>query len=126
LPGEGVELDEELVTHCIRRGLPTIHRDVERGLSQYLDDSFDYAILSQTLQTVNNPQKVFKELLRVARRVIVSFPNFAHWRCRLQLLFRGRAPETKQLPFPWHSSPNIHCLSLKDFDRFCEELGGKS
>ena len=125
IAGEGVELDEELVTHCIRRGLPTIHRDVERGLSQYLDDSFDYAILSQTLQTVNNPQKVFKELLRVARRVIVSFPNFAHWRCRLQLLFRGRAPETKQLPFPWHSSPNIHCLSLKDFDRFCEELGVK-
>jgi homoserine O-acetyltransferase len=125
IAGEGVELNEELVTHCIRRGLPTIHHDVERGLNQYSDDSFDYAILSQTLQTVNNPQKVFKELLRVARRVIVSFPNFAHWRCRLQLLFRGRAPETKQLPFHWHSSPNIHCLSLKDFDRFCEELGVK-
>jgi len=125
IAGEGVELDEALVTRCIRRGLPTIHRDIERGLSQYSDDSFDYAILSQTLQTVNNPQKVFKELLRVARRVIVSFPNFAHWRCRLQLLFRGRAPETKQLPFTWHSSPNIHCLSLKDFDRFCEELGVK-
>jgi homoserine O-acetyltransferase len=125
IAGEGVELDEELVIHCIRRGLPMIHHDIERGLSQYADDSFDYAILSQTLQTVNNPQKVFKELLRVARRVIVSFPNFAHWRCRLQLLFRGRAPETKQLPFSWHSSPNIHCLSLKDFDRFCEELGVK-
>jgi len=121
--GEGIELDEELVIHCIRRGLPTIHLDVERGLSQYTDDSFDYAILSQTLQTVNNPEKVFKELLRIAKRVIVSFPNFAHWRCRLQLLLGGRAPMTKQLPFKWHNSPNIHCLSLKDFDRFCRDLG---
>jgi len=123
ITGEGIELDEELVIHCIRRGLPTIHLNVERGLSQYTDDSFDYAVLSQTLQTVNNPERVLKELLRVAKRVIVSFPNFAYWRCRLQLLFRGRAPETRQLPFSWHSSPNIHCLSLKDFDRFCKDLG---
>ncbi len=123
ITGEGIELDEELVIHCIRRGLPTIHLDVERGLSQYTDDSFDYAVLSQTLQTVNNPERVLKELLRVAKRVIVSFPNFAYWRCRLQLLFGGRAPVTRQLPFSWHSSPNIHCLSLKDFDRFCKDLG---
>ena len=123
ITGEGIELDEELVIHCIRRGLSMIRLDVERGLGQYTDDSFDYAILSQTLQTVNDPEKVFKELLRVAKKVIVSFPNFAHWRCRLQLLFGGRAPETRQLPFQWHSSPNIHCLSLKDFDRFCKGLG---
>ncbi len=123
IKGEGIELDEELVIRCIRRGLATIHLDVERGLGLYSDDSFDYAILSQTLQTVNDPEKVFKELLRVAGKVIVSFPNFAHWRCRLQLLFGGRAPETKLLPFSWHRSPNIHCLSLKDFDRFCKDLG---
>jgi len=123
ITGEGIELDEELVIHCIKRGLSTIHLDVERGLGRYTDDSFDYAILSQTLQTVNDPEKVFKELLRVAKRVIVSFPNFAHWRCRLQLLFGGSAPVTRQLPFRWHSSPNIHCLSLRDFDKFCKDLG---
>ena len=123
ISGEGIEINEEFVIHCIRRGLPTIHLNVERGLTQYADDSFDYAILSQTLQTVKNPERVFKELLRVAKKVIVSFPNFAHWWCRLQLLFGGRAPLTRQLPFQWHSSPNIHCLSLKDFDRFCKSLG---
>lgn len=125
ITGEGVELDEELVIHSIRRGLSVIHRDIERGLGQYADNSFDYAILSQTLQTVKNPQKVFNELLRVAKKVLVSFPNFAHWRCRLQLLSSGKAPVTKQLPFDWHNSPNIHCLTLKDFDRFCDKLGVK-
>jgi len=82
-------------------------------------------ILSQTVQTVKNPEKVVKELLRVGRKVIVSFPNFAHWRCRMQLMFAGSAPITKQLPFGWHNSPNIHFLSLKDFEGFCEKLGIK-
>ena len=74
-------------------------------------------------QTIKDPERVFKELLRVGRKVIVSFPNFAHWRCRAQLLLSGRAPVTRQLPFRWHNSPNIHCLSLKDFDEFCRKLG---
>jgi homoserine O-acetyltransferase len=91
-------------------------------LENYKDNSFDYVILSQTVQTIKNPEKVFAELLRVGRKVIVSFPNFAHWRCRVQLLFRGKAPVTKQLPFEWHDTPNIHCLSLKDFDEFCDKL----
>lgn len=125
ISGEGIELEEELVIHSIQRGLPVIQRDIERGLGQYADDSFDYAILSQTLQTVKNPDKVLKELLRVAKKLIVSFPNFGHWQIRLKLLFKGRAPITRQLPFEWHNSPNIHCLSLKDFDRFCEDLGVK-
>ncbi|MBE0536591.1 MAG: homoserine O-acetyltransferase [Phycisphaerae bacterium] len=123
--GEGIELDQELVVRSIQRGLSVIHRDIERGLHQYAADSFDYAILSQTLQTVKDPEKVFRELLRVANRVIISFPNFAHWACRLQLLWQGRAPRTRQLPFRWYDSPNIHCLSLKDFDRFCEESGAR-
>lgn len=121
--GEGIELDQDLVVHCINRGVSVIHRDIERGLDQYPTDTFDYAILSQTLQTVKDPEKVFKELLRVANKVIISFPNFGHYKCRLQLLFKGRAPRTKQLPFRWYDSPNIHCLTLKDFDRFCEQLG---
>jgi homoserine O-acetyltransferase len=123
--GEGIELEQDLVVHSVQRGLSVIHRDIERGLDQYATDSFDYAILSQTLQTVKDPEKVFKELLRVANKVIISFPNFGHYKCRLQLLFKGRAPVTRQLPFRWYDSPNIHCLSLKDFDRFCEELGAK-
>jgi len=122
ITAKSVELDQELVIHCIRRGLSTIHRDIERGLAQYADDSFDYAILSQTLQTVKGPEKVFAELLRVAKKVIVSFPNFANWRCRVQLFFGGNAPVTKQLPFEWHNTPNVHCLSLKDFERFCKRL----
>ncbi len=125
IKGEGIELEQDLVLRCINHGLPAIQYDIERGLSNYADKSFDYVILSQTVQTIKNPEKVFLELLRVGGKVIVSFPNFAHWRCRAQLFFGGRAPVTGQLPFGWYDSPNIHFLSLKDFDRFCEKLGVK-
>ncbi len=125
IKGEGIELDQDLVLTCVNRGLSVIQHDVEKGLGEYADKSYDYVILSQTVQTVRNTQKVIAELLRVGRKVIVSFPNFAHWRCRAQLFFRGHAPVTKQLPFEWHNSPNIHCLSLKDFDRLCRKLGIK-
>lgn len=123
IKGEGIELDQELVLDCICRQLPVIQQDIEQGLGYYGDGSFDYVILSQTVQTVKNPEKIFEELLRVGKKVIVSFPNFAHWRCRAQLLLSGRSPVTRQLPFHWHDSPNIHFLSLRDFDRFCEGLG---
>jgi len=125
IKGMGIELDQELVLACVEKGLPIIQHDIEQGLENYTDKSYDYVILSQTVQTIKNPEEVFKELLRVGRKVIVSFPNFAHWRCRLQLLFKGKAPVTKQLPFDWCDSPNIHCLSLKDFDLFCGKLGVK-
>jgi len=123
IKGEGIEFQQELVLACVNRGLSIIQRDVERGLGDYADKSFDYVILSQTVQTLKDPEKVLGELLRVGRKVIVSFPNFAHWRCRAQLFYLGRAPVTKQLPFSWHNSPNIHFLSIKDFDRFCKKLG---
>ncbi len=125
IKGSGIEIDQELVLDCVCRHLPIIQQNVEQGLRFYGDKSFDYVILSQTLQTVKEPEKVFKELLRVGRKVIVSFPNFAHWRCRAQLFFTGKAPLTKQLPCEWHNSPNIHFLSLKDFDQFCDKLGVK-
>jgi homoserine O-acetyltransferase len=121
--GKGIEVDQDLVLDCVQRGLAIIQRDIERRLDGYADKSFDYVILSQTVQTIEDPEAVLKEMLRVGRRVIVSFPNFGHWRCRAQLLFRGRAPVTRQLPFGWHDTPNIHCLSLKDFDGFCRRLG---
>ncbi|MHC4743735.1 MAG: homoserine O-acetyltransferase MetX [Planctomycetota bacterium] len=122
IKGEGIEYQQDLVVTCVNRGLPIIQHDIEEGLEGYANNSFDYVILSQTVQTVKNPKKVFTELLRVGKKVIVSFPNFAHWRSRANLFFRGKAPVTKQLPFSWHDSPNIHFLSLKDFDSFCDEL----
>jgi homoserine O-acetyltransferase len=125
IDAEGIEVDEKLVHQCADTGLNIIHRDIERGLEHYPDKSFDYAILSKTLQTLKSPHIVFKELLRVADKVIVSFPNFAYWKCRADLFFKGRAPRTKQLPFRWYDTPNIHFMSLKDFDDFCEEIGAK-
>ncbi len=125
IKAEGIELDQDLIIHCISSGIPIIQRDIELGLADYADNSFDYAILSQTLQTLKHPEKAFRELLRVSKKVIVSFPNFANWRCRIQLFLTGKAPQTKQLPFGWHNSPNIHFLSLKDFDEFCQDLNVK-
>jgi homoserine O-acetyltransferase/O-succinyltransferase len=121
--GKGIEVDQDLVMDCVGCGIAIIQRDIERGLGSYCDKSFDYVIMSQTVQTIKDPERVFQELLRVGRRVIVSFPNFAHWRCRLQLLLAGKAPVTRQLPFRWYNSPNIHCLSLRDFEEFCGKLG---
>jgi len=123
IKGKGIDLQQDLVLVCVNRGPSIIQRDVERGLENYADKSFDVVILSQTMQTLKEPEKVFKELLRVGEKVIVSFPNFAHWRCRVQLFLGGKAPVTRQLPFGWHDSPNIHFLSIKDFDRFCKKLG---
>jgi len=123
IEGKGIELGQDLVLRCVSRGTSIIQHDIEQGLKNCEDKSFDYVILSQTLQTVENPEKVFAELLRVGKKVIVSFPNFAHWRCRAQLLFSGKAPVTKQLPCEWHDTSNIHFLSLKDFDDFCRKLG---
>jgi len=125
IKGQGVELQEKLILACVYRGLNVIHRDVEKGLEHYADKSFDYVILSQTLQTVKDPEQLFKELLRIGKKVIVSFPNFAHWRCRTQLFFTGKTPITQQLPFTWYNSPNIHFLSIKDFDNLCAQLGVK-
>jgi homoserine O-acetyltransferase len=123
IKGEGVELGQDSVLDCICRGLPVIQQDVERGLQYCADKSFDYVILSQTVQTLKNPEKAILEMLRVGKKVIVSFPNFAHWRCRLQMAILGKAPVTGHLPFEWHNSPNVHFFTLKDFDRFCAKLG---
>lgn len=125
ITGKGIELEQDLVLTCVNRGLSIIQHDIELGLKDFADKSYDYVILSQTVQTIKNTEMVITELLRVAQKVIVSFPNFAHWRCRAQLFWGGSAPVTKQLSFEWHNSPNIHCLSLKDFERFCKKLSVK-
>ncbi len=121
--GRGIEIGSEGVAACLARGLAVMQGDADRDLEEFPAEAFDYVILSQTLQAVRQPRKVLSDLLRLAERAIVSFPNFGHWRVRLSLLSRGRMPETKALPEPWWATPNIHLCTLRDFTELCAELG---
>ncbi|MGH6653072.1 MAG: methionine biosynthesis protein MetW [Sphingopyxis sp.] len=111
----GLEIDPANVTAAIARGQSVVQGDANRDLADYPDDAFDYAILSQTLQTTERPDRVIDELLRIAPRAFVSFPNFAHWRVRLALLWGGRMPVTRLLPVAWYETPNIHHVTVSDF-----------
>ncbi|WP_428631744.1 methionine biosynthesis protein MetW [Sphingopyxis sp.] len=111
----GLEIDAANVTAAIARGQSVVQGDANRDLADYPDDAFDYAILSQTLQTTERPDLVIDELLRIAPRAFVSFPNFAHWRIRLALLWGGRMPVTRLLPVAWYETPNIHHVTVSDF-----------
>ena len=111
----GLEIDVANVTAAIARGQSVVQGDANRDLADYPDDAFDYAILSQTLQTTERPDMVVDELLRIAPRAFVSFPNFAHWRVRLALLWGGRMPVTRLLPVAWYETPNIHHVTVSDF-----------
>lgn len=111
----GLEIDPANVTAAIARGQSVVQGDANRDLADYPDDAFDYAILSQTLQTTERPDHVIDELLRIAPRAFVSFPNFAHWRVRLALLWNGRMPVTRLLPVAWYETPNIHHVTVSDF-----------
>ncbi|MEJ2410405.1 MAG: methionine biosynthesis protein MetW [Novosphingobium sp.] len=119
----GMELDPANVAACVAKGLSVIQGDADRDLAFYPDKSVDYAILSQTLQTTMRPDKVLEELLRIGARAFVSFPNFAHWRGRLSLLWNGRMPVTRLLPVPWYETPNIHHLTVNDFRALVKERG---
>jgi len=119
----GLEIDPHNVAACVGQGLSAIQGDADTDLALYPDASFDYAILSQTLQTTRRPDKVMEELLRIGRRAFVSFPNFAHWRVRLALLTGGRMPVTRLLPVAWYETPNIHHLTIADFRDFVAERG---
>lgn len=112
----GVELIGARVQRAIARGVSVYQGDIDQGLADYPDDAFDYVILTQTLQEVRSPLKVLREMLRVGRRAIVAFPNFGHWTVRLAHLFTGRAPKTKLFPYEWYDSPNIHFLTVHDFE----------
>ena len=111
----GLEIDPDNVTAAIARGQSVVQGDANRDLADYPDDAFDYAILSQTLQTTERPDRFADELLRIAPRAFVSFPNFAHWRVRLALLWNGRMPVTRLLPVAWYETPNIHHVTVSDF-----------
>ena len=111
----GMEIDAANVAHCVGRGLSVIQGDADTDLAIYPDGAFDYAILSQTLQTTHRPDLVLDHLLRIGRKAFVSFPNFAHWGVRMSLLWNGRMPVTRLLPVAWYETPNIHHLSVADF-----------
>jgi methionine biosynthesis protein MetW len=119
--GTGIEMMEERVYEAVEKGLTVHHGDFYEALAYYPDNSFDYVILSQTLQQAQDTEKILMEALRVGRFLVASFPNFAHWKPRLQLLFTGRAPVTRALPFQWYDTPNIHSLSIKDFEIFARD-----
>jgi methionine biosynthesis protein MetW len=121
----GMELDPHNVAECVARGLSVIQGDADVDLAFYPDASFDYAILSQTLQTTKRPDLVLDELLRIGRRAFVSFPNFAHWRVRLSLLWGGRMPVTRLLPVAWYETPNIHHVTIDDFRSLMADKGVK-
>ncbi|RJP59525.1 MAG: methionine biosynthesis protein MetW [Candidatus Auribacter fodinae] len=118
--GRGVEIDERNILTCISKGLSVFQGNIDEGLAEYQDNSYDYVILNQTLQVTHKPDFVIREMLRVGAKIIVSFPNFAYWRIRAQLFFKGTMPKTRTLPFEWYDTPNIRLLSIKDFREFCK------
>ena len=118
----GIEVNPELTRKAIANGYNVVQGNAEKDLTQYSNQSFDYVILSQTLQAMIRPKEVLLELLRIGGKAIISFPNFGHWRIRLQLLFSGKMPITKGLPYAWYETPNIHFFTIKDFENLCEEL----
>ena len=118
----GIEKNQDMALKGIAKGLNITHGDAEKDLSQYANQSFDYVLLSQTLQAMMEPQKILKELLRIGSKAIVSFPNFGHWKIRLQLLLRGKMPITEGLPYTWYDTPNIHFFTLKDFENLCKDM----
>ena len=117
----GLELEKHNVQECIYKGLPVIQGNAETELYQFPNQSFDYVVLSQTLQAFYNPDKVLKELLRIGKSVIVSIPNFGYWKVRTSLLFFGRMPVTKALPDSWYNTPNLHMCTIKDLFNYCDD-----
>ena len=120
--GQGLEISQAGVSTCLAKGLAVVQGDGDRDLDYFPTKAFDYAILSKTLQQMREPAHVLSELLRIAGQAVVSVPNFGHWRVRWALLARGRMPETRALPEPWWSTPNIHLCTLRDFTELCREL----
>jgi len=118
---QGIELNENSIQRCVAQGLSVFQQDIDTGLSEYADNSFDYVILNQTLQQVKKPDFALKEALRVGKKVIVSFPNFVQATARFQIFFKGRVPVTKALPYQWFDTPNLHFLGIADFMDYCKK-----
>lgn len=116
---QGIEVSDEAIYKCVAKGLSVFHSDIDSGLSEYPDKSFDYVILNQTMQQVKKIEFVLQEALRVGKKVIIGFPNFANIKARFMLCFKGKAPQTKSLPFRWFDTPNVRFLSISDFKNYC-------
>ncbi len=123
IKGTGIEKDKDKAAQCIARGLTVLQGDLNSEVDDYPDDSFDYVILSQTLQQVFEPAQLLYSLARIGKKVVVSFPNFSHYSIRLQLLFKGLAPKNEQLPYSWYDTPNIRVITLNDFRKFARDVG---
>jgi methionine biosynthesis protein MetW len=121
--GRGIELSQAGVNACVSQGLSVIQGNADTDLQDYPSDAFDYVVLSQTLQATRKPHHVLKQLVRIGRHAVISFPNFGHWRVRWHLLTTGRMPVTESLPAHWYDTPNIHLCTILDFMRLCQELG---
>ena len=119
----GVEISERGVTKCVEKGLYCYQADIDEGLADYRDNSFDFVILNQTLQSTKRPDLVVREIMRIGKRAIISFPNFAHLPIRWQFLLRGSMPKGNTIPFEWYESPNIHMVTIHDFESFCRKRG---
>ena len=119
---QGVELDHDEVIKAISKGMPVIQTDLDHGLKEFPKQSFEFAVLSQTLQQVRHPQELLSEMLLIARRAVILVPNYGHWWIRLQILLHGRAPVTGSLPYDWYNTPNLHFLSMVDFRELCNRM----
>jgi len=117
--GQGIEIDDQAIYKCVAKGLNVFHGDIDSGLAEFSDKSFDYVVLNQSMQQILHVDKVLTDALRVGRKVVVGFPNFAYYKSRLQMFFQGRAPVTASLPYQWHETPNLHFLSITDFKDYC-------
>lgn len=120
--GLGVEIEEKNIEECLLQNINVIEQNIDDGLINFSNDSFDVVILSQTIQVLKNPNNALEEITRIGKTCIVTIPNFGHWRSRLSLLLNGRMPVTSPLPESWHATPNIHLCTLKDFEMLCSEL----
>ena len=120
--GYGLDKDAENIQLCLSRGVNVIEQDLDGGLGNFRDNAFDMVIMTDTIQAVHQPQLLLREMLRVGRECVVTFPNFGHWRCRLNLAATGRMPVSKHLPNRWYDTPNIHLCTFNDFEALCAEL----
>nr|WP_258019967.1 methionine biosynthesis protein MetW [Pseudomonas luteola] len=120
--GYGLEINDENIKQCIRRGVNVLEQDLDKGLGNFASNSFDIVVMSQALQAVHYPDRILEEMLRVGRECIITFPNFGHWRCRWYLARNGRMPVSEFLPYTWYNTPNIHFCTFEDFERLCHEL----
>lgn len=120
--GYGLEIDPDKINTCIEKGVNVIEQDLDKGLSNFANNSFDVVVMTQALQVVHYPDKILQEMLRVGRTCIITFPNFGHWRCRWYLATKGRMPVSDFMPYTWYNTPNIHFCTFKDFEALCHEM----